>query len=350
MFLYTGKQMTYTLSGLGWSNFFARQMDNTSVQTPFRISEVHRDRLSALGADGEVTLISTDHSTGNFAVGDWVLADEADRITHLFDRQTELKRRAAGTDARMQLIAANVDVLFITSSCNADFNPARIERYLALAHDAGCFAVLVLTKADQCDDPRVITREAERLAPALPVLAVNALNPEGIAQLESWLPRGQTAALVGSSGVGKTTLMNGLCDLHDATQGIREDDAKGRHTTTARALRPTRNGAWLIDTPGMRALRLADAVDGIDALFDDIVTLAATCRFSDCQHEGEPGCAVQSAIADGDLDPERLKRWRKLQAEDRRNTETLAEARARDKAFGKMVNNVMRDAHYKKGR
>ncbi|UWQ04304.1 ribosome small subunit-dependent GTPase A [Aliiroseovarius crassostreae] len=342
--------MTYTLKDLGWSNHFARQLEDANAQTPFRISEVHRDRLSALGADGELTLITTDHSTGDFAVGDWVLADDASRITHLFDRQTELKRRAAGTDARMQLIAANVDVLFITSSCNADFNPARVERYLALAHEAGCFAVLVLTKADLCDDPRVVIREAERLAPALPVLAVNALDPEGIAQLESWLPAGQTAALVGSSGVGKTTLMNGLCDLHDATQGIREDDAKGRHTTTARSLRPTRKGAWLIDTPGMRALRLADAGEGIDALFDDIVTLTASCRFSDCQHEGEPGCAVQAAISDGGLDPDRLKRWRKLQAEDRRNTETLAEARARDKAFGKMVNSVVRDAHYKKGR
>ncbi|MDA5092573.1 ribosome small subunit-dependent GTPase A [Aliiroseovarius sp. KMU-50] len=342
--------MTYNLTDLGWSNYFARQALDLSELTPFRISEVHRDRLSALGVEGETGLISTDHSTGDFAVGDWVLADEQYRITHLLERQTELKRRAAGTDARMQLIAANVDVLFITSSCNADFNPARIERFLALAHEAGCFAVLVLTKADQCDDPREMVREAERLAPALPVLAINALDPDGIGQLEGWLSPGQTAALVGSSGVGKTTLMNGLCGLYDATQGIREDDAKGRHTTTSRALRPTRNGGWLIDTPGMRALRLADAGEGIDALFDDLVTLAAACRFSDCQHGSEPGCAVQAAIENDELDPDRLRRWQKLQAEDRRNSETIAESRARDKAFGKMVNSVVRDSHHKKGR
>lgn len=346
--------MMDTLADLGWSNFFHRQILDLADMTPFRVSEVHRDRLSALGvADGslfELSLTSPNRPTGEFAVGDWVLADDESRVTHLLERQTVLKRRAAGTDARVQLIASNVDVLFVTSSCNADFNAARIERYLALAHEAGCFPVLVLTKADHCDDPRALVRQAERLAPGLPVLAVNALDPDGIASLESWLSSGQTAALVGSSGVGKTTLMNGLTGLSDATQGIREDDAKGRHTTTSRALRPTRSEAWLIDTPGMRALRLADVGEGIEALFDDIITLSGSCRFSDCQHEAEPGCAVQAAVEAGALDQDRLRRWRKLQAEDRRNSETLAQSRARDKAFGNMVKNVVRDAHNKKGR
>lgn len=346
--------MTYTLSDLGWSNFFMRQafdLDaDSDALTPFRISEVHRDRLTALGAAGPASLITTDLSTGDLAVGDWVLANDAMQITDLLTRQSELKRRAAGKDARLQLIAANVDVLFITSSCNSDFNLARIERYLALAHEAGCFAVLVLTKADQCDDPKSLVRQAESLAPALPVLTVNALEAEDVAQLETWLPAGQTAALLGSSGVGKTTLANGLTGLGEDTQGVRKGDAKGRHTTTARSLHPTLNGGWLIDTPGMRALRLTEVSEGIEALFDDIISLAGQCRFSDCNHDQEPGCAVKEAIASGDLDPERLTRWLKLQAEDRRNSETIAGGRARDKAFGKMVHSALKDAHRKKGR
>lgn len=167
-------------------------------------------------------------------------------------------------------------------------------------------------------------RQAERLAPALPVLTVNALDVDEVAKLESWLPPGQTAALLGSSGVGKTTLANGLTGLGEDTQGVRKGDAKGRHTTTTRSLSPTCKGAWLIDTPGMRALRLTEVSEGIDALFDDIISLATQCRFSDCHHDKEPGCAVKGAIASGDLDPDRLKRWLKLQAEDKRNSETLA--------------------------
>mgnify|MGYP001814485117 CR=1 FL=1 len=264
-------------------------------------------------------------------------------ITHVFDRQSLLKRRAAGTDAREQLIAANVTTLGIVSSCTADFNEKRIERYLVLAADAGCLPLVILTKADQTEDPDAFTRRAERLSPLLTALAIDATDPLEIRRLHPWCRAGDTLALVGSSGVGKTTIRNGLTGEAAETQAIREDDAKGRHTTTSRALVRTTAGGWLIDTPGMRALRLADASDGIETVFEDIENLARTCRFSDCAHDTEPGCAIQAAISAGTLDPDRLRRWRKLLNEDRRNTETIAQSRARDKEFGKMVRGIMQD-------
>lgn len=341
--------MVFSLSDLGWSSHFAAQAAADPSYAPFRVSAVHRDRLTGLSPDGEGLLLTPGRPTGDFAVGDWVLTDEQRRVQHLLERRSLLQRRAAGTGAESQLIAANVDVLFIVSSCNADFNLPRLERYLALAHQAGCYPVVVLTKADTCSDVAEYVSQAEKLAPFLTVLAINALDPDNVSQVLTWCPAGQTGALVGSSGVGKTTLANGMTGQSAATGGIREDDARGRHTTTARALRRMQNGGWLIDTPGMRALRLLDAQDGVDEVFSDLMELAEDCRFSDCQHQAEPGCAVQAAIAADVLDPARLERWRKLRREDQRNSETVAQSRARDKAFGKMVRSVMQDKKSRKG-
>ncbi len=341
--------MLLSLSDLGWSSHFAAQHAADPSLLPYRVASVHRDRLVGLRPKGETPLLSPEHSTGAYAVGDWVLADESARIVRTLDRRSLLQRRAAGTGASAQLIAANVDVLFIVSSCNADFSLPRLERYLALAHQAGCYPVIVLTKSDICDDARVYVDQAQSLGQFLTVLAVNALNPDDIEQVLSWCPNGQTSALVGSSGVGKTTLANGMTGRDEATAGIREDDARGRHTTTARALHQMCNGGWLIDTPGMRALRLLDAQEGLDEVFSDISDLSRNCRFSDCQHDSEPGCAVQSAIETGELNPARLDRWRKLRREDQHNSATVAQARARDKAFGKMVRSVMTEKKSRKG-
>lgn len=335
-----------TYAALGWTAHFARQGDADTLR-PLRIAEVHRDRVTALGPDGTSDLRAP-KGTGTLAVGDWITATDG-AVTHLFDRQSLLSRRAAGEDARTQLIAANVTNLGIVTSCNADFNERRIERYLVLAADAGCLPLVILTKADQTGDPTAYEHRAQRLSPLVTALAIDATDPLAVGRLHPWCRAGDTLALVGSSGVGKTTIRNALTGESAATQRIREDDARGRHTTTSRALVRSGAGGWLIDTPGMRALRLADAGEGIEAVFSDIEALAATCRFSDCAHDTEPGCAVQAAIAAGTLDPDRLRRWRKLRAEDRRNSETIAQARARDKGFGKMVKGAMARKRQERG-
>ncbi len=335
--------MSNSLTDLGWSTFFAAQHDAYKSLTQYRISAVHRDRLIGLNPDGETPLLTPSHSIGAFAVGDWVLADPQARVQSVLARRSLLQRRSAGTGAGQQLIAANVDVLFIVSSCNADFNLPRLERYLALAHQAGCYPVVILTKADECADSQDYASRAQQLGQFVKVLTVNALDEADIQKVLAWCPAGQTAALVGSSGVGKTTLANGMTGQTAVTAGIREDDARGRHTTTARSLHRMINGGWLIDTPGMRALRLLDARDGVDEVFSDITDLTEACRFSDCQHITEPGCAVLAAMESGTLDPDRVARWRKLLREDQRNSESVAQSRARDKAFGKMVRSVMQD-------
>jgi len=195
---------------------------------------------------------------------------------------------------------------------------------------------VILTKADHCDDPQSYVKQAEKLSPLLSAIAINATDDEDVQRLNSWCSKGQTLALVGSSGVGKTTIQNRLTDVIDVTQGIREDDAKGRHTTTNRNLRATLGGGWLIDTPGMRELRLVDATEGVDEVFSDIIDLAIQCKFNDCAHVSEPKCAVRSAIEAGELDTERLERWRKLEKENRFNTATVGENRAHMKRLQKM--------------
>ncbi|SLN39834.1 Putative ribosome biogenesis GTPase RsgA [Pseudoruegeria aquimaris] len=342
--------LTHTLADLGWSAHFMQQLDIEALETlqPMRVSAVHRDRLEAIGTAGPAALtLPGGQETGAYAIGDWLMVEpETLRVITLLDRATTLARRAAGTDARQQLLAANVDVMFITTSCNADFNPRRLERYLALAEQAGITPVLVMTKADGCagtearEDWRA---RGEALMPGLAVQLLDARDPAQVAPLTDWWRKGQTAVLLGSSGVGKSTLANTLCGGAQGTGGIREDDAKGRHTTTRRDFLRASHGGWLIDTPGLRALRLQAAEEGIDAVFSDVAELAEQCRFSDCRHEGEPGCAVQAAIAEGRLEADRLRRWQKLRAEDRRNSETIAEARHRDRQFGKIVREAMRE-------
>ena len=327
-----------TYADLGWTAHFARQAEADTLH-PLRITQVHRSAVQAIGPEGAQSLEAPD-GTGKVAVGDWVLVENS-IISQVLERESALKRQGAGEAAREQLIAANVTTLGIVTSCNADFNERRIERYLVLAADAGCLPLVILTKADQSDDADSFVAKAERLSPLLTAIAIDATDPLEIKRLHAWCRAGDTLALVGSSGVGKTTIRNALTGEDAATQDIREDDAKGRHTTTSRAMVRTVAGGWLIDTPGMRALPLMDVSDGIEAVFADIEELSLTCRFSDCAHETEPGCAVLAALNQGTLDDDRIRRWKKLKAEDLRNSETLAEARKRDKGFGKMVKGAM---------
>ena len=327
-----------TLPSLGWSNFFLSQLDETEQSlTPVRISGVHRARIDGLSTTGPVTLPFTGAMTATaLAIGEWARTD-GERITRCLDRKTTLSRRAAGTGNTTQLIAANVDTLFIVTSCNADFNPARLERYLALSAEAGTEAVVLLTKADTSTDAGDYRDQAARLQRNLSVVTLDARDPEAAVILGAWCRAGQTVALLGSSGVGKTTLTNTLTGLAGATGPIRESDARGRHTTTIRSMHALAGGGWLIDTPGMRSLSLADASTGIDAVFQDVTDLVGLCRFRDCTHQTEPGCAVRQAIEDGRLDELRLNRWDKLKREDRFNSETPAEARERQRRFGKQI-------------
>jgi ribosome biogenesis GTPase len=307
-----------SLSSLGWSGFFEDQLEpHEAGLAPHRIATVHRARLTAISQTGPVELILPVHSqTGDFAVGDWVLADPQTQLLHRrLIRKTVLERRTEGSKTP-QLAGANVDTLFIVTSCNADFNPARLERYLALANEAGTNPVILLTKADTVADARAYEQRTMALQRGLAVMILNPRSKDAAAALAPWCGVGQTVALVGSSGVGKSTLVNTLAgptqELAQQTGGIREHDAKGRHTTTSRSLHAIAGGGWVIDTPGMRTLRVSDAAFGIETLFAEITELAPLCRFSDCTHAHEPGCAVQEAVTAGALDPERLTRWRKL--------------------------------------
>lgn len=344
--------MSNKLIELGWSAHFMMQLSDDELQTlsVARITQVHRTQMIAIGNEGEFSLSVHGHgSTGDYAVGDWVVYDAHFQVTRLLDRLTFMERRAAGEDMRAQLIAANLDVLFITTSCNKDFNIARLERYLAVAQQAGIQPVVLLTKADLVEDTREFEVQLQKVDPLLPVIALDTRDRLQLLPLFDWWRAGQTAALVGSSGVGKSTILNSLSVSSAKTAGIREDDAKGRHTTTARCLYPIGEGRWLMDTPGMRALRLYDVAEGVSAVFQDLVDLAEDCRFSDCSHETEPGCAIQAAIKSSDLDAARLKRWRKLLREELYNSESVAQARSRAKGFSKKVRRVQSAQRHIKG-
>ncbi|MES0879779.1 ribosome small subunit-dependent GTPase A [Roseibium sp. SCP14] len=331
------------LENLGWQPFFAQQLslDDLKEQPPVRVVEVHRNGLHVLG-DGVDELVPPSLEA---TVGDWLLLDRQrpahSRVLH---RKSLFKRRAPGKERKLQLIAANVDTAFITSSCNHDFNVARLERYIAMAFEADTMPVIVLTKADLCEDPSGFVSAANVISDRVPVVLLNALSGDPARKLETWCQPGQTVAFMGSSGVGKSTLVNALFGNEDIkTGGIREDDSKGRHTTTRRQLHFNSEGCGFLDTPGMREIQLTDVETGVADVFEDLTALAGQCKFNDCQHDSEPGCAINAAIQDGSIDPARLARWRKLVAEERFNSSTLAERKAKDKSLQKLIRAVQKE-------
>jgi len=339
-----------TLASLGWSSDFLRQLgpDELETLTPARVTGVHRALLAVLTCDGAAELrLPPELSAGDVAVGDWVLADpDTGRVARLLDRRSRIFRRAAGEDAREQLIVANVDTVFLTTSCTEEFNEARLERYLALAHAGGVPPVFVLTKADRSDEPDAYLARLHAIGPKVPAVSLNAKAPGAAAALMPWCGPGRTVAFLGMSGVGKSTLASALTGLDLETSEVREDDMRGRHTTTAREMHAIPGGGWLIDTPGMRELRLTDMADGIDEAFAEITALAAECRFRDCSHGPEPGCAVQAAVAAGEVDAARVDRWKKLRAEDAGHSAQALDRRRRGKALAKRV----KEAKKAKGR
>jgi ribosome biogenesis GTPase / thiamine phosphate phosphatase len=255
------------------------------------------------------------------AVGDWVAVNrlpgetKAD-IVAVLPRRTKFSRRAAGDQDVEQVVAANIDTILLVSGLDRNYNPARIQRFLVAARESGAQPVIVLNKTDLVADPEAVQREIEVLVPGIPVLLTSTATRRGLKALHALARPGTTLALVGSSGVGKSSLVNALArDAFMPTAEVREKDSKGRHTTARRELILTATGALLIDTPGLRELQLWDVQDGVNEAFADVVEAARHCRFSNCAHQNEPGCAVRAAIAAGTLSAQRVESFRKLQQE-----------------------------------
>jgi ribosome biogenesis GTPase len=328
------------LESLGWQRFFAQQVnvDELDETPPVRVIEVHRRGFHVIGEDIDTLIPPGADAT----IGDWFLFNSAQpELSRVLERKSLIKRRAPGNHIKIQLIAANIDTAFIVSSCNQDFNVARLERYIAMAFEAAVSPVIVLTKTDLCENPQQYIEEAQSISVSVPVVKLDARGDEPKSKLAEWCGPGQTIAFLGSSGVGKSTLVNALSETPDiATQTIREKDDKGKHTTTSRQIYIVASGCAVMDTPGMRELQLIDATSGVNDLFADIHDLSMQCRFNDCQHQTEPGCAIQAAVETGTIDSARLKRWEKLVAEERYNSTNLAERKSNDKSIGKKIRSI----------
>ena len=310
------------LNDLGWDDGFAAAFEPYKDEfIPARVAAQHRGEYSVLTKAGELRARLAgriQHEAAGAselpAVGDWVaLRDET--IHAVLPRRSAFSRKAAWAPTEEQVLAANLDTIFVLSALNGDLNPRRLERYLTLAWESGATPVLVLTKADLCDDVGSALLSVEEVAPGVAAHAVSNVTGAGLEELEPYLGPARTVALLGSSGVGKSTLANRLMGTDVQVTHEIAEDGRGRHTTTSRQLLVLPGGAMLVDTPGLRELQLWDAGEGIQDAFADVDELAAGCRFNDCSHTREPGCAVQAAIDEGRLPLERFESYGLLQRE-----------------------------------
>jgi ribosome biogenesis GTPase / thiamine phosphate phosphatase len=355
--------MEVELSTLGWDPSFEEewQRGSTPGQVPARIAAEHRGAYEAWAAAGS----GWSRVAGRLrheletlpGVGDWVALDASpgpDRTTviqRILDRRTAFIRGAAGRKASGQVVAANVDTVFVVCGLDEDFNVRRIERYIARVWASGALPVVVLSKADLVEDAGARVDEVAANAPGVAVLAISALQGGGLAELRAHLAPGRTVALVGSSGAGKSTLVNVLLgEERMATGAVRARDGRGRHVTSHRQLVLLPAGGVLLDTPGMRELQLFDEA-GLEAAFDDVTALARRCRFTDCGHGTEPGCAVRGAVEAGEIDPARLAHFRQLgreaRAYERRHDARLS--RVDERAWGKLLAEAHRQMRRKRG-
>lgn len=310
------------LQDLGWDDGFAASLEPHDNCIPARVSAQHRGEYDVLTERGELRARVTGrlrHEAASAAdlpaVGDWVALRE-ETIHAVLPRRSAFTRKVAWSQTEAQVLAANLDTVFVVSGLDRDFNLRRLERYLTLAWESGATPALVLTKADLCEDVPGVLLEVEQVAFGLPAHVVSNVTGVGLEELSPYLAPARTIALLGSSGVGKSTLVNVLAGNEVmATAAIREDDARGRHTTSRRQLVLISDGV-VLDTPGLRELGLADA-EGLEAAFSDIGELAGRCRFRDCGHGSEPGCAIRAAIASGDLPSERFSSYLRLEREAR---------------------------------
>lgn len=358
--------IVYTLSALGFGPAFETQLQSPCEDEaiPARIAAEHRGAYevwSAVGA-GRAQLARRRRRPGEGAgapgVGDWVLVDRAPGPEHttlierVLDRRTLFTRGAAGGHVQVQVIAANVDLVFVVCGLDADFNLRRIERYLARIWASGAQPVVILNKADVCSDLVGRVAAVEGRAVGVSVYAISALHAEGIAPMRALIREGMTVALVGSSGAGKSTLVNAvLGEDRMRTGAVRASDGRGCHVTTHRQLVMLPGGGLLLDTPGMRELQLLDD-EGLDTVFADLTVFASRCRFRDCRHGTEPGCAVREAVEAGDLDADRLEHYRELEREAAAN-ELRADEHARrqsERVFGQLVKEATRLRRWKGGK
>lgn len=322
-------EITTELKDLGWNSFFESHFKELGQDglTPARVVEEFKGHYRVRSAWAEYLAEAAGKlqfqaaSREDFpAVGDWVAIiarpeEGRARIEHVLPRRTRLVRKVAGREMTEQIVAANLDTVFVVSALNREFNLRRIERYLTLVWDSGSRPVVLLNKADLCPDALARASQVEGVALGTPVHLMSALERIGLDAVRSYLARGTTAAFVGSSGVGKSTIINRIADTSLRVQPVRENDDRGQHTTTSRQMIFLGNAGMLIDTPGMRELHLLDHEEGVAQTFQDIAALSHGCKFRDCKHQGEPGCAIEAAVRQGALSLKRVKNYRKLLAE-----------------------------------
>jgi ribosome biogenesis GTPase / thiamine phosphate phosphatase len=340
------------LASLGFTSFFEASFRKLDLPggIPARVAAGHGRLCRVVTDAGELLAepLGRLRHQASAVTGDWVVVRPLDpgraALLAVLPRRSAFSRKAAGAETAEQVVAANVDTVFLVLGLDSDYSPRRLERYMVLARESGARPVALLNKADLCDDLDSRLLEIQGVAAGAPVHAVCGLTGAGLEALAPELTAGRTVALLGSSGAGKSTLVNRLAGSQlQRTREVRASDGKGRHTTTARELVILPSGALLIDTPGMRELQLWAGEEALDAVFQDVSGLASTCRFRDCRHEAEPGCAVREAAAAGRLAPERLESHAKLQRE-LRHLEARRDQRVRqaEKARWKTIHKRMR--------
>jgi ribosome biogenesis GTPase len=361
------QERTMDLNKLGWNDFFNQHFEKYKKDglIPARVARHHKNRYAVFGEAGEIPaevtgkmLYAAQSESELPAIGDWVALKHLESenrgiVQAILPRKSQFTRKTAGKKTEAQVLAANIDIIFLVSGMDLEFNLRRIERYLTLAWESGAEPVIILNKTDLCQDIAGCVAEVESIAFGIPLLTMSAFNNEGIDELIRYLKNGKTAAFLGSSGVGKSSIINCLLgENRQAVKTVRQHDSRGRHTTTIREMIFLPAGGIVIDTPGLREIQLWTEADGLAKAFDDIEAFAALCRFNDCSHNNEPGCAVRQALEDGSLTEERLRSYFKLKKEQSHLSmkKKHYEYRKAQRRFDKKIKQILKERNELKDR